>query len=370
MPWPRRDLIGLLGIEHPIIQAPMAGASTAALAAAVSNAGALGGFGGTDSSPDELRDVIRAIRRRTRRPFIVNLYLNRSQAYVAEPDREAALKAALGSAHAELGAGEVPDPIALFGEFYSQVAVAIEERVPVLSTHFGAPGVEVMRELKAGGTKVISTATTIDEARQLEAAGVDAVIAQGSEAGGHRGTFAAPPGQADIGTMALVPQIVDAVSVPVIAAGGIMDGRGIAAALMLGASGVQLGTAFVPCPETGVNPAYVERLLAAGPGDTILTDVMSGRPARLLRNRLTDLLEENRAQRLAFPEQLSMTRKLRQAAAAAGNGEYLPMWAGQGVALARAMPAAELVQTLVAEAQAALAAAARAPLAAATGTAQ
>jgi nitronate monooxygenase len=315
-------------------------------------------LGGTDCSPDELRGVIRAIRRQTSRPFIVNLYLDRTEAYVPEPDREAGLKAALGSAHVALGAGEAPDPIALFGEFDSQVAVAIEERVPVLSTHFGAPGTDVMRDLKAGGTTVISTATTVDEARQLEAAGVDAIIAQGSEAGGHRGTFAAPPAQADIGTMALVPQIVDAVSVPVIAAGGIMDGRGIAAALMLGASGVQMGTAFVPCPETGANAAYMRRLLAAGPGDTVLTDVVSGRPARLLRNKLVDLLLENRAHRLAFPEQLSMTRKLRRAAVAAGNGEYLPMWAGQGVALARAMPAAALVQSLVAEAQVALAGAA------------
>jgi nitronate monooxygenase len=351
MSWPRRALIDLLGIEHPIIQAPMAGASTAALAAAVSGAGALGGFGGTDSSPDELRKVIRAIRQLTDKPFIINLYLDRTEPYVAVAEHEAALKKALAPAHAELQAGEVPDPIDLFGKFDSQIAVALEERVPVLSSHFGAPDATVMRALKANGTRVIATATTVGEARQLVSAGVDAIIAQGSEAGGHRGTFAAPAGQAEIGTMALVPQIADAVSVPVIAAGGIMDGRGIAAALILGASGVQMGTAFVPCPETAVNPAYVQRLLTADPGDAVLTDVVSGRPARLLRNRLVDLLEQNRAHRLAFPEQHSMTRNLRKIASVIENAEFLPMWAGQGVMLTRAIPAAELVGTLVAEAR-------------------
>jgi nitronate monooxygenase len=208
-----------------------------------------------------------------------------------------------------------------------------------------------MRALKANGTRVIATATTVDEARQLASAGVDAIIAQGSEAGGHRGTFAAPSGQAEIGTMALVPQIVDAVPVPVIAAGGIMDGRGIAAALMLGAGGVQMGTAFVPCPETAANPAYVQNLLEASPGDAVLTDVVSGRPARVLRNKLVDLLEQNNRHRLAFPEQLSMTRNLRKVASSTGNAGFLPMWAGQGLTLARPMPAAELVKLLVGEAE-------------------
>lgn len=351
MSWPRQALIDLLGIEHPIIQAPMAGASTVALAAAVSNAGALGGFGGTDSSPDELREVIRAIRLKTSRPFIVNLYLDRTEPYVSVAEHEAALKTALAPAHAELHAGEVPDPIDLLGKFDRQIAVVVAEHVPVLSSHFGAPDAAVMRALKANGTRVIATATTVEEARQLAAAGVDAIIAQGSEAGGHRGTFVAPAGQAQIGTMALVPQIVDAVSVPVIAAGGIMDGRGIAAALMLGASGVQMGTAFVPCPETAVNPAYVKRLLAADSGDAVLTDVFSGRPARLLRNKLVSLLEQYRGHRLAFPEQLSMTRNLRKVAFATNNAEFLPMFAGQGVTLAREMPAAELVGSLVAEAR-------------------
>jgi nitronate monooxygenase len=352
MRWSNPKLIDLLGIEHPIIQAPMAGASTAALAAAVSNAGALGGFGGTDSSPDELRQVIREIRHGTSKPFIINLYLDRTEPYTPVAEREAALKRALAPAHAALNAGDVPDPLDLFTDFERRVAVVIEERVPVFSSHFGVPAPAIMRALKANGTRVIATATTVDEARRLEAAGVDAVIAQGSEAGGHRGTFAAPASQAAIGTMALVPQIVDAVSVPVIAAGGIMDGRGVMAALTLGAAGVQMGTAFVPCPETAVNPAYLERLLAASAGDAVLTDVVSGRQARLLRNSLVDLLETNRAHRLPFPEQHSMTRTLREAAAARRNAEFLPLWAGQAVPLARALPAAELVRALLQEAQA------------------
>jgi nitronate monooxygenase len=340
----------LLGIEHPIIQAPMAGASTAALAAAVSNAGALGGFGGTDSSPEELRGIIRAIHARTERPFIVNLYLDRPRPYVPAPDREAALKAALAPAHAELQAGEVPDPVDLFGRFDSLAGVVIEEKAPVLSTHFGAPTPAMMRALKANGTRVLATATTVEEARALAAAGVDAIIAQGSEAGGHQGSFAALPGQEPIGLLALTPQIVDAVQVPVIAAGGIMDGRGIAAAMMLGASGVQMGTAFVGCPETAVNPSYVQRLLRASAADAMLTDVVTGRRARLLRNRLVDLLEQSGAYQLAFPEQHSMTRNLRKAAAAIGEAEFLPMWAGQGVGLMRALPADELVRSLVVEA--------------------
>ena len=351
MMWPRHAITDLLGIEHPIIQAPMAGASTAELAAAVSNAGALGGFGGTHSSPEELRAVIREIRQRTDRPFIVNLYLDPPDVTASSPERVAALKKALAPAHTELHGGDAPDPIEAIGQFNAQLEVAIAERVPVLSTHFGAPSSSAVSSLKTAGTRVIATATTVDEARKLVSAGVDAIIAQGSEAGGHRGTFDAPTGHANIGTMALVPQIVDAVSVPVIAAGGIMDGRGIVAALTLGASGVQMGTAFVACAEAAVNPAYVERLLTADSGDAVLTDLLSGRPARVLRNRLIDLLERCRADALAYPEQLSMTRKLRAVAAATRNADFLPLFAGQGVAMSRNQPAAVLVRTLVAEAQ-------------------
>lgn len=351
MSWPNHSLTDLFEIEHPIIQAPMAGASNAALAAVVSEAGALGGFGGTDASPDALRAVIRDIRRRTDRPFIVNLYADRGKPYAAAAGSEARLKAALAPSHRELDAGDVPDPVDLFALFQEQIAVVIEERVPVFSTHFGLPKRSIVEALKANGTRVISTATTVDEALQLVAEGADAVIAQGVEAGGHRGTFSSDYKSGEIGTLALVPQIVDAVSVPVIAAGGIMDGRGIAASMMLGASGVQMGTAFVACPETRANPAYVRRLLSAEAGDAVLTDAFSGRPMRVLRNRLVDLLEQNRMHRLDFPEQLSMTRDLRKVALAKSDDRFLALWAGQGAPMARAVPAADLIRSLVNKAQ-------------------
>ena len=325
----------------------MAGASTAALAAAVSDAGALGGFGGTDASPDELRQVIRAIRAQTSRPFIVNLYLDRADPYVSDAAHETALKTALAPAHAELTAGEVPDPVDLFGKFDSQVAVAIEERVPVLSSHFGPPDAAVMRALKAIGTCVIATATTVDEARMLESAGIAAIIAQGSEAGGHRGTFGSPAGHALIGTMALVPQIVDAVSVPVIAAGGIMDGRGILAALALGAAAAQLGTAFLLCDEAGTDAGMRRAVAAAGDTSTMVTRAFTGRAARGIRNRF---IEEWGAREPApFPLQHLLTVDIRAAARKAGHPELVNLWAGQGVARARAVPAGELVAALVAE---------------------
>lgn len=351
MPWPRPALIELLGIEHPIIQAPMAGASNAVLAATVSQAGGLGGFGATDTSADDLRTIVRDIRQQTAKPFIINLYADGAERYTPPTGSEAALKASLAPAHRELDAGDPPDPIDLFERFEAQIAVIIEEQVPVFSTHFGLPEPAVVRALKANGTRVISTATTVAEALELVAGGADAVIAQGMEAGGHRGTFSSEFKKGEIGTLALVPQIADAVSVPVIAAGGIMDGRGIAASILLGASGVQMGTAFVPCPETDANPAYVRRLLEAEAGDAILTDTFSGRPMRVLRNRLVDLLEENRAHCLDFPEQLSMTRNLRKAALARSDDDFLPLWAGQGAPMARAMPAADLVKSLVSDAQ-------------------
>jgi nitronate monooxygenase len=352
MIWPDSRLLDLLGIDHPIIQAPMAGASTPALVEAVSNAGALGGFGATDCTPEELRTVIRDIRRRTHRPFIINLYLERNGAEEPEQGRVAVLRDALAPLYAELAAGAMPDPKPLFQDFEAQIAVVIEERVPVFSAHFGAPPPEIIRALKAAGTRILGTATTVDEARILEAGGVDALIAQGSEAGGHRGTFASPVEQAMIGTLALVPQVVDAVRVPVIAAGGIMDGRGLAAALALGAAGVQMGTAFVACPENDVHPAYRARLLQADARDAVLTAAVSGQPARLLRNRLVEVLEAHADAALPFARQYSLTTALRRTAAVRGDAEFLTMWAGQGVGLARSLPAAELVRRLVAEAEA------------------
>lgn len=345
--WPRRDLLDLLAIEHPIIQAPMASASTPELVAAVSNAGGLGSYGGAATPPDKLRDVVRRIRELTERPFQVNLFAPAVERGTLAPGQQAALAELLAPWHEELAAGPVPEPLASVGPFAEQVAMLIEERIPVFSFHFGPPPDDAIARLHAQGTKVLASATTVREARILTEAGVDAIVAQGAEAGGHRGTFALPWQQGMIGTLALVPQIVDAVRVPVIAAGGIMDARGIAAALALGASGVQMGSAFLACPENSIPAPYKEALLAARDEQTLVTDVFSGRPARALRNRYVEEMETRRDRLLPFPLQASMLRGLRQACVKAGRADFISMWAGQAAGLARARPAGELVAQLV-----------------------
>ena len=225
--------------------------------------------------------------------------------------------------------------------------MALELRPRVTSFHFGLPATDALKRLKEAGITLLSSATTVAEARRLETEGADAIVAQGSEAGGHRGTFTEGSGAWLIGTMALVPQIVDAVRVPVIAAGGIADGRGIAAAFALGASGVQIGTAFLGCPEATVPPIHREALHRAADEDTRLTRVFTGRPARALRNRLIDEMGE--AEALDFPAQASVTRALLQATSEAARAAFLPMWAGQAAPLVRDLPAAQLIERLIAE---------------------
>lgn len=346
--WPRA-LLDRLGVEHPILQAPMAGGvTTPALVAAVSEAGGLGSLGGGYLAPDALRAAIRGVRALTARPFGVNLF-------VAEPGRPAPAEAdvsraaeALEPFRTEVGLSGRPRP-APPPPFEAQLRVVLEEAVPVFSFTFGALPAADVAALAGRGACVLGTATTVREARALEASGVHAVVAQGGEAGGHRGTFDGPPERALAGTLALVPLVADAVSVPVVAAGGIMDGRGIAAALCLGAAGVQMGTAFLACPESGASPAYREAVLSrAGGGDaTVLTRAFSGRLARGIANRFTE--EMARAPVLNYPLQNALTSELRQAAARAGRADLLSLWAGQAHGLARALPAGELVRSLVAE---------------------
>jgi nitronate monooxygenase len=353
MRWPRA-LADRLGVEHPIIQAPMAGGtSTAELTAAVSNAGGLGSIAGGYSPPAALRESIRAVRALTSRPFQVNLF-------AAEPPRSAPAaeeirraQEALAPFRAELGLAPPPPPATL-PRFEEQLRVVLDERVPIFSFTFGALTSEDVAALARAGAVVMGTATTVREARALEAAGAHAIVAQGGEAGAHRGTFLGPPERALVGTIALVPQIADAVPLPVIAAGGIMDGRGIAAALALGAQGVQLGTAFIPCPESGASRAHKEALLARrDDDDTTLTRAFSGKTARGLRNRFVEAMEG--APLLPYPFQNSMTADLRREAAKAGKADLLSLWAGQGAPLSRARPAADLVGELVRETEQALA---------------
>jgi nitronate monooxygenase len=345
-----RDLRSLLGIEHAIIQAPMAGATTPAMVAAVSNAGGLGMLPAAYRAPEQIAADIAAVRQLTDRPFGVNLFAGGDEP--AEGVDPAPMLAMLGRAHAELGLPEPTLPAVVPVPFSDALEAVLSANVPVFSFTFGIPTPDAMAALRERGIVILGTATTVDEARQLAAAGVDAVVAQGSEAGAHRGTFAGPFESALVGTIALVPQAVDAVDLPVIASGGIMDGRGIVAAEALGAAGVQLGTAFLTCRESGIPAAHKAAIQAASDDATALTRAFSGRPARGIVNAF---MEEAAAQPeaiLPFPLQNSATRPMRNAAAAKGDTRYLSLWAGQGARMARDTTAADLVATLVREAAA------------------
>lgn len=345
--WPDRRLLERLDIAHPIFLAPMAGASTPELVAAVSNAGGLGSLGAAMMQPEAIRAAIREIRRQTQRPFAINLF-----AYdVPVPD------AATVARMKERVAGYVKalgrDPAALpamppLPDMAKQMQVVLEEAPPVFSFTFGMPPRDYVAALRAKGCVVIGTATTVAEAKALAALGADAVTAQGSEAGGHRGTFAAPVEDSLIGTMALVPMIADAVDLPVIAAGGIMDGRGIAAAFMLGAAGAALGTAFLACPEnTVVSAIYRETLVGGAGAPTWVTRAYTGRHARFIKNRF--VADMAGADIPAYPHQIPLTAPLRAIGGETKNAEIMPMLAGQAYPMIRAMPAGELLQTLVRE---------------------
>lgn len=347
--WPRKDLIDLLGVTHPIIQAPMAGSTTPALVAAVSNAGGLGSLGCARDTAEALRERADAIRGSTNKAYNLNFFVHK----LPEPDLDAASRMVerLRPYYDEFGASPPDVPTSFYPDFdESLVEALLEIRAPVVSFHYGMPDKTVVAALKDAGSVILSSATTAEEARWLEAQGADAVIAQGYEAGGHRGTRE-PMTDTGIGGMALIPQIADAVSVPVIAAGGIADGRGIAAAFALGASGVQIGTAFLTTPESGINPLYHAALLRGADMGTELTRAVSGRMARALRNRFVEAMRPYQDEALDFPYQYSMTGPLQAASAKKGSDDMLAMWAGQAVALNRPMPAAALLEKLVEEAR-------------------
>lgn len=346
----KTPLTQTLGLDHPILQAPMGGANLTppALVSAVSNAGALGFMGASAMSPAQITTESRAVRERTSRPFGINLFAPTPTAPL--PADVSDTLAVLAPYYAEVGLPAPPLTAAAF-TFDEQLAAALESGAAVFSFTFALLPAAAMDALRARGMYIVGTATTVDEAVALERSGVDAVVAQGSEAGGHRGTFATSFENAMIGTMALVPQVVDAIRIPVIASGGIMDGRGIAAALALGASAVQMGTAFLACDECGIAPAYRQALLAAHEDATHVTRVFSGRPARGIVNRFMSEMEDPHCTGaiLPFPYQNALTRSLRNAAAQQGRPEFLSLWAGQGVRLARRMPAADLVRILADE---------------------
>ncbi len=348
MPFPTA-LTERLGLVHPIIQAPMAGGGdTPSLVAAVSESGGLGSIGGSYMAPTQIAETLKTIREKTKRPFGVNLFAP-LPAPVPPKDYAPAI-ARLAPYYAELGLPPPSAPVAANYGFDDQLAAVRDSGAAVFSFAFALVPRDVIAAAKARGMLVMGTATTVEEAVALTEIGVDAVVAQGSEAGGHRGSFARPFEASMIGTMALVPQVVDAVSVPVVASGGIMDGRGIAAALALGAGAVQMGTAFLTCEEAGIPEAYKQAILAARAHETRITRAFSGRPARGIVNRL--MAEVGDGDVPGFPLQNALTRPLRTEAGKRGRAEFLSLWAGQGLGLARRQSAAALMKRLVEETEA------------------
>ena len=344
-----------LGLDYPIIQAPLAGGGdTPDLIAAVCEAGALGFIGAAYLTPSHIIEAARAVRARTARPFGINLFAPLPAPVVVQAPEPALARVA--PFYAELGLPPPALPAAGGDAFDDQLAAALESGASVFSFTFGILPAGAIEAIKGRSMFLIGTATTVEEAVALEQAGVDAVVTQGSEAGGHRGTFAGPFETGMVGTLALVPQVVDAVTVPVIASGGIMDGRGIAAALALGAGAVQMGTAFLTCDEAGVPEAYKAAILGACEHETRLTRAFSGRPARGIVNRfMTEVDRPDAADAiLPFPLQNALTRPLRNTAAKQGRAEYLSLWAGQGVRLARRQSAAHLIVRLANETEAVL----------------
>lgn len=337
-----------LDVEHPILLAPMAGSGgTPELAAAVSNAGGLGAWGGAYAKPEEIAATIRHIRQLTSRPFNINLF-----AGGYESDREIDPQPILelvGEAHAKLGLPPPTLPPLPENPFAAQLEVVLEERPPVFSFTFGIPSPAQIAALKKRDIAVIGTATTVEEARILAQLGVDAIAAQGAEAGAHRGSFAAPFEESMVPLATLMRDIRAAVTLPVIASGGIMDGRDVANALGQGAVAVQLGTAFLPCPESGAPPVYKRALVEAKTDTTVITRAFSGRPARGLTNAFIAMTAGKEHLILPFRQQNDLTRPMRNAAGRQGMADFISLWAGQGVARSRAMPAAELVATLVEE---------------------
>jgi nitronate monooxygenase len=340
------ELLKILGIQYPIVQGPMAGGpSTPELVAAVSNAGGLGSFGAAYLTPDQISDAIRRIRTLSSRPFNVNLFAG---GWSTKRDFDAGpMLELLAEVHRKLGLPPPVAPTPAPDPFPAQLEAVLDARPPIFSFTFGIPDRDAMSRLKARGIATLGTATTVEEARRLEQAGVDAIVAQGAEAGAHRGTFLDSFESSMFPTLDLVHATAAAVSIPVIATGGLMDGRDIVSAIQAGASAAQLGTAFVACPESGASEAYKQAILTAKQDSTVVTRAFSGRPARGLRNAFIEHFEGRQDLILPYPTQNALTRSMRAAAAQQGLADYLSLWAGQGVARACAMPAGDLVARLL-----------------------
>lgn len=335
-----------LGLEYPLIQAPMAGGPTTVdLVAAVSEAGGLGSFGAAYNTPEQITEMAARLRKRTDRPFGINLFAPLPEPAAGDPS---AMLRLLAAHHEELGLPAPRPPAWAPDPFEEQLEAVMAASPNVFSFTFGTIPSASVAALHEAGIFVVGTATTVEEAQLLERLGVDGIAAQGSEAGGHRGTFRGPFESAMIGTMALVPQIIDAVSVPVVASGGIMDGRGVAAALALGAEAAQLGTAFLTCDEAGTAAAHKEAILSGREDSTRVTRAFSGRPARGITNRFMEEVEAG-VEPLPFPLQNTLTREMRSAARREERADLLSLWSGQGVRMSRRQGAGALVRGIAAE---------------------
>jgi nitronate monooxygenase len=339
-------LEALLGVDLPIIQAPMAGVQGSRMAIAVSNAGGLGSLPCAMLSLDAMRAELSAIKAQTSRPFNVNFFCHAPPA--PSPDREAAWQKTLEPYYRELGidGGAIPAAPAR-APFSHETADVLAEFAPaVVSFHFGLPAADLLARVKGWGSKILSSATTVEEALWLEARGVDVLIAQGLEAGGHRGIFLSSDLHTQVGTFALLPQIAAAVKVPVVAAGGIADASGVAAAMHLGAAGVQVGTAYMLCPEADTRPVHRAALKSEAARRTALTNLFSGRPARAIVNRLMRELGPIHAAAPAFPLAAGATGPLRAKAESLGSGDFSPLWSGQNASGCKEIPAADLTREL------------------------
>ena len=334
-------LCELLRIELPLIQAPMAGSQAGALAVAVSNAGGLGSLPCALLSLEQMRAELTVIRGETARPFNVNFFCH--DVPQADRRREAAWRELLSPYLKEFGIAVDDAPAAPARAPFSAAAADVLEpfRPAVVSFHFGLPAGDLLARVKSWGSLVLASATTLEEARWLEQHGADAIIAQGLEAGGHRGLFLTEDLSTQAGTFALLPQMVEAVRVPVIAAGGITDAKGVAAAMALGAAGVQLGTVFLLCPEATTSQVHRSALKSPRAGHTALTNLFSGRPARGIMNRLMRELGPISAMTPAFPLAAAALAGLRRRAESLGSGDFSPLWCGQNVSGCREVPAAQ-----------------------------
>ena len=352
--WPDRRLIELFRIELPIVQAPVAGAMNWELAAEVAAAGGLGSLPCAMLNPEQVRSEMGKIRARTKNPINLNFFCHAPP--VPNNTREARWRDRLAPYYRELAVDPAtPIPSSNRTAFDAVMCDVVEETKPdVVSFHFGLPAEPLLGRLKAAGFPVMSSATTAAEARWLEERGVAAVIAQGYEAGGHRGMFLSDDLAAQVGTFALIPQVVDAVKVPVIAAGGVTDARGIAAAFALGAAGVQMGTAYLWCPEAKISAPHRAALRSARDDGTAVTNLMTGRPARGFVNRIMREIGPISDVAPEFPLAAGALAPLRAKAEAQGSGDFSPLWAGQAASLGRALPAGELTRKLAADALARL----------------